>query len=100
MAMMLSRQSSRHCVRHFSAHSAQIPIFPDDRSFDRGSIIAESSFNGLQANASRFKTGVAAVSLENKYGNCVCLPFQGQQIWRMNMLGRDLTMKRSAGLLL
>jgi hypothetical protein len=93
--MLLGRHAPRRSVRyfsaHFNAHTAQIPIFPDDRSFERGSTIAER--NGLQATASRFRTGVAAVTLENRHGSCVCLPFQGQQIWRMNMHGRDLTMK-------
>lgn len=41
----------------------------------------------------RYRTGVCAARLENSLGHLVVLPFQGQQIWRMNFNGRDLTMR-------
>ena len=41
----------------------------------------------------RFPTGVAALRLANDQGEVVMLPFQGQQIWSAQFLGRDLTMR-------
>jgi hypothetical protein len=47
----------------------------------------------LRATAFRYGTGVAALRLENGAGSATFLPFQGQQIWRADFLGRELTMR-------
>ncbi len=49
--------------------------------------------DGLSAALFRYDSGVAAVRLTNKHGHLIMLPFQGQQIWRAEMRGRDLTMR-------
>lgn len=41
----------------------------------------------------RYSTGVAGLRVENAKGGFELLPFQGQQIWRANFLGRELTMR-------
>jgi len=41
----------------------------------------------------RFRSGVCGVRLRNEVGELVMLPFQGQQIWSANFLGRQLTMR-------
>lgn len=41
----------------------------------------------------RYDSGVAALRLRNMRGEIVVLPFQGQQIWRAEFDGRDLTMR-------
>ncbi|PKO12947.1 MAG: DUF4432 domain-containing protein [Chloroflexi bacterium HGW-Chloroflexi-10] len=45
------------------------------------------------ASGFRYPSGVCALRLKNNLGELVLLPFQGQQIWDANMLGRRLTMK-------
>jgi len=47
---------------------------------------------GLEASAFRYSTGVPALRLSNEVGQIVLLPFQGQQIWDAEFLGRRLTM--------
>jgi hypothetical protein len=47
----------------------------------------------LKASIFRYPSGVDAVRLTNARGQLVMLPYQGQQIWSMQMLGRDLGMK-------
>ncbi|MBL8094927.1 MAG: DUF4432 family protein [Anaerolineales bacterium] len=47
----------------------------------------------LRASVFRFDSGVCAVRLSNGAGQLVMLPFQGQQIWSAEFLGRDLTMR-------
>ena len=52
----------------------------------------------LQATVFRYPTGVEAVRLINQWGECVILPFQGQQIWSAAFGGpgyaqRELTMR-------
>lgn len=54
-------------------------------------VIAENKT--LKATAFRYSTGVAALKIENEKGYFIILPFMGQQIWRVNFQGRDLTMK-------
>ncbi|NCB30987.1 MAG: DUF4432 family protein [Clostridia bacterium] len=41
----------------------------------------------------RYDSGVCAVRVRNKAGNFIVLPYQGQQIWRMEFLGHPLTMR-------
>ncbi len=47
----------------------------------------------LCASTFRYPSGVPALRLKNELGCLVMLPFQGQQIWRAEFAGRDLTMK-------
>ncbi len=47
----------------------------------------------LRASIFKFNSGVAAVRLVNDLGEMVMLPFQGQQIWKAVMRGRNLTMQ-------
>ena len=47
----------------------------------------------LSASLWCYDSGVAALRLENSLGAIIILPFQGQQIWSANFLGRELTMK-------
>lgn len=47
----------------------------------------------MRATAFRYTTGVCGLRVFNKNGYVEMLPFQGQQIWRMNFLNHELTMK-------
>ena len=47
----------------------------------------------MKATAFKYSTGVEALKVENDKGYFIILPFQGQQIWRVNFLGKDLYMK-------
>lgn len=47
----------------------------------------------LSASLFTYDTGVKAVRLQNEKGYLIMLPFMGQMIWRMNFLGKELTMK-------
>ncbi len=47
----------------------------------------------LSASTFRFSTGVCGLRIRNAKGELVLLPFQGQQIWSVSFLGRNLTMK-------
>ena len=47
----------------------------------------------FSASAFCFPSGVCAVRLSNGKGSVVMLPFQGQQIWSAEFMGRSLTMK-------
>lgn len=47
----------------------------------------------MRAVGFRYSTGVEAIRVENSKGCFIILPFQGQQIWRANFLGKDLVMK-------
>jgi hypothetical protein len=50
-------------------------------------------YETLAASVFRYDSGVCAVRLKNELGEIVALPFQGQQIWSAQFLGRTLTMK-------
>ncbi len=52
-----------------------------------------ASSGSLKAVAFRYTSGVCGLKLQNKYGELVMLPFQGQQIWRASFKGTDLTMQ-------
>ena len=47
----------------------------------------------LAASKFRYASGVCGLRMKNDLGQLEMLPFQGQQIWRAEFLGRDLTMK-------
>src|SRR5262245_1403479 len=48
---------------------------------------------GLKASTFRYRSGVCGLRLVNQVGEMTMLPFQGQQIWHLEFLGRTLTMK-------
>ena len=41
----------------------------------------------------RYACGIEALRIRNARGEIIVLPFKGQQIWRAQFDGRDLTMK-------
>lgn len=47
----------------------------------------------LSASTFLFESGVCGLRLANELGQLVLLPFQGQQIWSVELGGRNLTMK-------
>lgn len=47
----------------------------------------------LSVSAFQYDSGVAALRLRNSRGDLILLPFQGQQIWRAQFGGRELTMQ-------
>jgi hypothetical protein len=47
----------------------------------------------LTASTFRFPGGVCGLKLANEQGELVMLPYQGQQIWKAEFNGRNLTMK-------
>ncbi|RME79683.1 MAG: DUF4432 family protein [Chloroflexi bacterium] len=52
-----------------------------------------AEFAGMTARAFRFASGVAGLRLVNPQGQITVLPYQGQQVWDAQFLGRTLTMK-------
>ena len=50
-------------------------------------------FDAFSITTFRYNSGVAALRIINARGEIIVLPFQGQQIWRANFDGRDLTMR-------
>ena len=50
-------------------------------------------FDAFSITTFRYESGVAALRIINARGEIIVLPFQGQQIWRVNFDGRDLTMR-------
>lgn len=52
-----------------------------------------ATYDGLTASTFRYGTGVLGLRLRNKVGQISLLPFQGQQIWDAEFLGRTLTMR-------
>lgn len=56
-------------------------------------VLAENPRIGMRAVAFRYSTGVEAVRIENTKGSFTILPFQGQQIWRAEFLGKELGMR-------
>ena len=49
--------------------------------------------DSMRAVAFLYKSGVEAIRIENEKGYIIVLPYQGQQIWRANFLGKELSMK-------
>ncbi len=58
---------------------------------EKENVLVESG--ELSASVFRYDTGVCGLRLKNSRGELVLLPFQGQQIWRCEFEGRNLTMK-------
>ncbi|MER3554749.1 MAG: DUF4432 domain-containing protein [Meiothermus sp.] len=58
---------------------------------ERERVLAE--FAGLRAVSFLYPSGVAALRLEGEAGRMTLLPFHGQQIWRLELFGRELAMK-------
>jgi hypothetical protein len=52
-----------------------------------------ASHDGLTASTFRYSTGVCGLRIRNEAGQMSMLPFQGQQIWDAEFLGRTLTMR-------
>lgn len=50
-------------------------------------------FEELSASTFRYASGVCALRISNDLGQIIVLPFQGQQIWNAEFLGRTLTMR-------
>lgn len=50
------------------------------------------SNNEFQISAFRYSSGVEALRLKTPKADIIVLPFKGQQIWRAEFCGRDLTM--------
>lgn len=50
-------------------------------------------YRSFHVSAFNYESGVSALKFENEKGNLILLPFQGQQIWSLQLNGRDLTMK-------
>ena len=48
---------------------------------------------GLKASTFIYDSGVLALKIENKRGEMIMLPYQGQQIWSASFDSRDLTMR-------
>jgi len=51
-----------------------------------------ATMGGLTASTFRYSTGVPGLRIRNDQGWITLLPFQGQQIWDAEFLGRSLTM--------
>ena len=52
-----------------------------------------AEFGDLEAHAFRYRSGVCGLRLTNKADQIVVLPFKGQQIWRLQLNGRELAMR-------
>jgi hypothetical protein len=68
-----------------------IVIHPQPAHFGDVETVLATAGN-LTASTFRYSTGVAALRIRNELGHIVLLPFQGQQIWDAEFLGRRLTM--------
>lgn len=60
---------------------------------DREHLILENG--SMKAYTFLFSTGVCGIRVENENGYIIVLPFQGQQIWRVNFLDHELVMRTS-----
>lgn len=67
-------------------------IHLDERMFSESERPLAAS-GALGVSAFRYRSGVAALRIQNGVGSAVLLPFQGQQIWDAEFLGRRLTMR-------
>ena len=62
------------------------------RSFgEKERLVAEGA--GLSVSAFRYDSGIEALRLRNRRGECIILPFKGQQIWSANFDGREIGMR-------
>ena len=69
--------------------TSYIDIYPEQFSRMETTLVKSGK---LSAHLFRFPSGVQAVRLVNDVGHLVMLPFQGQQVWKAVMHGRNLTM--------
>ncbi len=69
-----------------------VTIHLDDRMFGE-SERPLAAMGGIHVSAFRYRSGVAALGIQNGAGSAVLLPFQGQQVWDAEFLGRRLTMR-------
>lgn len=51
------------------------------------------TMGSISVSTFRYDSGIEALRVKNKRGELVVLPFKGQQIWRVQFDGRELTMK-------
>jgi len=68
----------------------KINIYPEFFSNTEKTVFEADSF---KVTAFKYSTGVCALKLLNGESELILLPFQGQQIWRARLGGKDLTMK-------
>jgi hypothetical protein len=54
---------------------------------------ALAEFGELTAHTFRYQSGVCGLRLTNGVGRMILLPYKGQQIWRLELNGREITMK-------
>lgn len=70
--------------------TCQIPIHEDLITRARTPLLESQEFT---VETFRYRTGVAALTVENSRGRVVLLPFDGQQVWDATFDGRRITMK-------
>ena len=51
------------------------------------------TMGSISVSSFRYESGIEALRVKNARGEIIVLPFKGQQIWRAEFDGRDLTMK-------
>ncbi len=54
-------------------------------------LVAEGG--GLAVSAFRYDSGIEALRLRNRRGECIILPYQGQQIWNATFDEREIAMR-------
>jgi len=69
-----------------------VTIHLDERMFSE-SERTFAAMGGIHVAAFRYRSGVAALRIQNGVGSAILLPFQGQQVWDAEFLGRRLTMR-------
>lgn len=69
--------------------SIRIELGKDQFSAQEADIVSNDLF---RVSAFRYKSGVAALRLKTQKADLIILPYKGQQIWRAEFGGRDLTM--------
>jgi hypothetical protein len=69
-----------------------VSINLDERMFGESEGLLAAS-GALRVSTFRYRSGVAALRIANGAGTAILLPFQGQQIWDVEFLGRRLTMR-------
>ena len=70
--------------------NGKIYLYKDLFSTDERVLVESGS---LKATIFKYSTGVEAVTIKNDKGSATVLPYMGQQVWRAEFLGHDLTMK-------
>jgi len=75
--------------RCYNTIMLHLPIYRDQFHTDERIILQYDEF---EISTFRFSTGVEALRLTNSAGELTILPFQGQQIWDLQMFGRRQTM--------